>query len=83
MEKNYFSYIIIIASTISFSVPNRVNIDRINKYYEDISGMVMKDFHTIQFEWFNNNHYIFIEEMEDAAKFLNVSRKSIWHYLTT
>ena len=32
--KKIILVILLLASTISFSVPNRVNIDRINKYYE-------------------------------------------------
>ena len=74
--KKIILVILLLASTISFSVPNRVNIDRINKYYEIlVDGDERFSYYTNLEDGSTIIITYFIEEMEDAAKFLNVSTK--------
>ena len=74
--KKIILVILLLASTISFSVPNRVNIDRINKYYEIlVDGDERFSYYTNLEDGSTIIITYFIEEMEDAAKFLNVSIK--------
>lgn len=76
MKKIILVLLLLTVSTISFSVPNHVNIDRVNKYYE----ILVDD--NERFSYYTNLEdgstiiiTYFIEEMEDAAKFLNDSIK--------
>ena len=86
--KKIILVILLLASTISFSVPNRVNIDRINKYYEIlVDGDERFSYYTNLEDGSTIIITYFIEEMEDAAKFLNVSIKeenmALFNYISS